>query len=241
MEAKDILYLNKILANYLWKMASEDNSLKLSNFSPKLIAPLKRKKQDEKNRKQGKKQKEENIRISEQEARFLMCLILNNLNIFYSIETPTREIYAFKGETPRSAATDLTLFEFRENENKFVRIFNIEFKAHNPKEENFSKDIEKLVREKIHGGWFHLLKNVDRKTLPSLFEKMKKSFNDKIIKIFNEGEQEIIFSFCVLEKRWLCQKVLKPGMDIEKFFHLDYSVKGNKIIINDSNDWEIFA
>ena len=216
-----MLYLNKILANYLWKMASEDNSLKLSNFSPKLVAPLKR---------------DNKPRISEQEARFLMCLILNNLNVFYSIETPTKETYKFKGKSKRSASTDLTLFELKGD--KLYRIFNIEFKAHNPKEKDLSKDIEKLVKENINGGWFHLFKNVDSKTLVTIFEKMKEAFNHN--RIFESLKKEIIFAFCVLEKRWLCQKILKPRMDIESFFFLDYKVRKNNIIINDINGWEIF-
>lgn len=38
-----------------------------------------------------------------------MCNILNKSDYFYSVETPTTNLYCFSGKGERSAAIDLTL------------------------------------------------------------------------------------------------------------------------------------
>ncbi len=77
-------------------------------------------------------------------------------------------------------------------------ILNIEFKAHNPPIDHIKKDVEKLLKEDVPGCWNHLLKNVDTNTIPSLFEKFKKSISELI----NEKNQsEILFSICIIEKK----------------------------------------
>lgn len=179
------------------------------------------------------------IRISEQEARFLMCNILNKSDYFYSIETPTTNLYRFSGKGERSAAMDLTLWQY--NGKKFERLVNIEFKAHNVAEENIRKDIEKLVKENICGNWFHFLKNIDSGTLPVLFEKFINSFHSLQNELNITLKKEIVFTFCVLEKKWACIKVLTPEDNIEEFFRLDYDISQNQIRIKNSNSWEIFS
>ena len=89
MIIKDVREINRRLFYELWNVA--DNSKLPTGLSPCLIFPKKR---------------DEEIRISEQESRVLFCGLLNNLNYFYSVETPTEELYTQKGDTPQSALSD---------------------------------------------------------------------------------------------------------------------------------------
>lgn len=102
-------------------------------------------------------------RISEQELRFVFVETFNTysrekgLNLFYSIETPTRDTYSGfankkeephaaqreKGEIGRSAEFDLVIYD--ENLN---RIGLVEFKALNTDEHDHRKDFVKLDNEK---------------------------------------------------------------------------------------------
>ena len=127
MITKEVLEINRKLFYELWNLA--DNSKLTTELSPRLIFPKKR---------------DEEIRISEQESRVLLCGLLNNSNYFYSVETPTEELYKQKGKTHRSASSDLSLYI--QTNNKTKKVLNVELKAHNPRKENIRKDIEKLMR-----------------------------------------------------------------------------------------------
>jgi len=178
---EDLIEINRRLSHDLWNVSCFNK--KPSGLSPRLIFPV--------NRINGE------IRISEQETRILYCNILNNLNYFYSIETPTNETYKFTGKTPLSALSDLSIY--RNTDNVFEKLANVELKAHNPAIENFSKDIEKIIRERKDGNWFHVLKNVDEKTLPSVFKKFVSSFK----KHEGKGSKKfILFCICILEKKF---------------------------------------
>ena len=203
----------------------------MEGLSPRLILPQKR---------SGE------IRISEQESRVLYCGTLNTLNYFYSIETPTEELYQQKGKTPVSASSDLSIYLNRRD--KFEKVVNVEFKAHNPQKEHIRKDIEKLIKEEITGNWFHTLKNVDNRTIPTLFDKFKESFLNcsNIIK----EDLSLVFCFCIIEKKWACQKEFnfEPDQDnlseyIDNFFDLDYSAttRPSDICINDAKGWTLIA
>ena len=95
----DIFELNQRLSENLWQMANEQG--RPFNLSPHVIYPLKR---------------DQTVRISEQEARVLCCGLLNNLSLYYSIETPTKQRYVQKGKKKKgmSAQTDLTMFRFND-------------------------------------------------------------------------------------------------------------------------------
>ena len=201
---KDLAEINRRLSYDLWNVSCFGD--KPSGLSPRLIFPKKRIK--------NKKNKDVK-RISEQEARILYCNILNNLNYFYSIETPTNKPYQFNGKTQSSALSDLSIYLYINNE--FEKLGNVELKAHNPAIENFSKDIEKIIRERKDGNWFHVLKNVDEKTLPSVFEKFVSSFKT------HEGKGSkkfILFCICILEKKF---SIIK---------HFDYDPSFGKDISN---------
>ena len=139
----------------------------------------------------GSKEKKSKTRISEQELRFIFVEQLNkynNLDLYYSIETPTQKSYVFSedkggpkvvGETDKkgvSARTDLVIYT--KNDNQFIRAALIEFKAHNPDINDYRKDICKLINEEADNGclkYFIQLINVKNRitTLNSIKEKTK--------------------------------------------------------------------
>ena len=102
------------------------------------------------------------IRISEQELRFAFveafnqyCNSTKDCNLFYSVETPTKDKYSGfskKNDEPkidkngRSAEFDLVIFD-----DNLKRICLIEFKAKNADEHDHLKDFVKLNNE-IEGG-----------------------------------------------------------------------------------------
>lgn len=90
---QDIFEINRRVCSGLWDIADVNNIP--SGLSPRLILPRKR---------------DGNVRISEQEARILYCGILNTLNYYYSIETPTEKVYRQTGNKPVSASSDLSLY-----------------------------------------------------------------------------------------------------------------------------------
>ena len=102
------------------------------------------------------------IRISEQELRFAFveafnqyCNSTKDCNLFYSVETPTKDKYSGfskKNDEPkidkngRSAEFDLVIFD-----DNLKRICLIEFKANNANEHDHLKDFVKL-NNKNEGG-----------------------------------------------------------------------------------------
>jgi hypothetical protein len=110
---KDITEINRRLCFDIWNVATASGLP--SGLSPRLILPVKR---------------NQKPRFSEQEARFLYCAIVNSLNYFYSVETPTQELYKQKGRVASTAASDLSLYHF--DGTSLHKVVNVEFKAHNP-------------------------------------------------------------------------------------------------------------
>ena len=123
-------------------------------------------------------------RVSEQELKLIFIEQLNKeikegWDVYYSVETPTEKKYRFKGkdkpeqdESGRSANFDLVI-----HNNKFERIALIEFKANNPKPNDYLKDIVKLNEENYEGKvlryFVQIVKNSDKGTENSLQKKMK--------------------------------------------------------------------
>jgi hypothetical protein len=228
MVIDDVIEINRRLFYDLWNISNVAGSP--TGLSPRLVLP---------------KRRSQDVRISEQEARFLYCSLLNNLNYYYSVETPTEDVYMQKGVTPQSAASDLSLYVYADN--KFNKVVNVEFKAHNPPKEHIRKDIEKLLKEKTHGNWFHTLKNIDRRTLRVLFGKMADSLKS-CRELVSDRQASIVFSFCVLEKKWACLKRFTCYSSVEsfdkyvnEFFELEYTIKDRTVQVLQEGDWQIFS
>jgi len=222
----DIFEINRRVCFNIWDMADVHSEPR--GLSPRLILPENRNK---------------DIRISEQESRILYCGLLNTCNYYYSIETPTEKTYMQTGTKPMSASSDLSLYQH--DKGAFKKVMNVEFKAHNPPFKHIKKDIEKLVREDIPGNWFHTLRNTHSKTLPVLFEKFSRS-----LKYFNQITDNktisILFSFCVIKKRWACMKHFFRDQGqgdyapfVDEFFRLNHKVENGKMQVLDENGWTI--
>lgn len=192
------------------------------------------------------KYKNGNIRISEQELRFALINIHEQLlhtGLTYSVETPTNEEYSFSSSCKRSAASDLSFYY---NDKKIV---NIELKAHNPVQKTIDKDIEKLVRENCNGAWIHIFRNEHKGTVKALFEKLEIAFQKH-----NYSKKPISFHILILETQTLLsRKGKEKQIDYSKnIFNINYSLwtglkegryqyKNEKLITEDNpdEDWQI--
>ena len=223
----DIFEINRRLCFNLWSIT--DVKHKPEGLSPRLILPQKR---------SGE------IRISEQESRFLYCGLINTLNYYYSVETPTTEEYQQTGQRPQSASSDLSLYIH--DGHIFDKIANVEFKAHHPPQEQIRKDIEKLIREGDAGNWVHTLKNIDNQTLQTLFVKFIASINE-FSEIVGENEVSIVFCFCVLDKKWACIKHFHYNSTkgefkeyVNNFFDIRVEVEASDVVVNAETAWYVF-
>ena len=110
----------------------------------------------------------EEIRVSEQELRFVFVEKLNQ-NIcddnkyYYSVETPTGKSYVFdednggpkvvsqtdeeNNENNKGVSARIDLVIMAKDAGNFKRVALIEFKAHNPDVNDYRKDICKLINE----------------------------------------------------------------------------------------------
>ena len=144
-------------------------------------------------------------RISEQEARFLFVRELEKQNDFYySVETPTKQIYNFqqypkivKSEDAKpgekSASIDVTVYAKNEN-NKFIRKHLIEFKFDNV--DTCEKDFLKLLCDdetKIN-YYINILDNTHSDTLTNLEKKFNKAFEN----IISNANNKIKSNFKIL-------------------------------------------
>lgn len=197
---ENLLELSQSAANILcdvWNNTSDTN----------MIFPDKTDKQDYK----GKQM----LRVSEQELRLACINVIethsNNLSDFYyGVEVPTTENYSQKGNYELSARSDMSLFE--KAPDNYIKLCNIEFKAHNAPEDSIYKDMEKLIKEGLPGGWFHILRNHDSGTLKTLFDKFSRAISKLVdtneIKLVPKAP--IIFTFYILEKDLFIARKVQP-------------------------------
>ncbi len=206
MIIEDLIEINRRLSYDLWNVSAFNGHP--SGLSPRLIFPV--------NRINGE------IRISEQEARILYCNILNSLNYFYSIETPTDNAYIQSGKTGVSALSDLSIYTYNNNSSSiFNKMVNVEFKAGTSTYEGIRKDIEKIITEGKDGNWFHILKNIDRRSLPVVYNRFIKSIQNH----FNQSKKiSILFCICILELESL---KLEKKWGMIKHFEYDSSLGKN--------------
>lgn len=138
--------------------------------------------------------KDNNTRVSEQELRFAFVESFNEYckknqyDLFYSVETPTRDKYSgfAKGDPEiakegkgRSAEFDMVIYD-----NYLNRICLVEFKANNADEKDHLKDFIKLNnpvevegRDCVLSYFIEVVKSSDKRTYNNLNNKIKKQGN----------------------------------------------------------------
>jgi len=212
--------INRATSRELWQMG--DFQTQPEALGGRLIFPAYSERDDGKSGKE-KNNTEKKRRISEQEARFVYCRVLERCNgYFYSVETPTEESYRFSSGGERSAMSDLSLYDVSD----LKKVVNVEFKAHNPSKSAIHKDVVKLVKEAfprkngkkspqvVIGNWYHLLDSVNSGTIPSILSKFHSVFDsndngDETVMEKNVEKQNgaferpeelyILFTICILD------------------------------------------
>jgi hypothetical protein len=151
------------------------------------------------------------VRVSEQESKILLCQVLEEGPYFYSIETPTREMYMQSGSYGLSARIDVTVYGTRAASD---RILNVELKSGTADLEAFRKDFEKLAREGVDGLWFHTLERADARTLRTLFTRM----NDAMRLVREHAiaaRHTMTIALCLLESQVLLTSQVEFGENLD--------------------------
>lgn len=118
------------------------------------------------------KGKQVDLRISEQELRFLLVEKLQCSDLYYNVEAPTKENYNFSGNegNERSGNFDLVICDDKGEQ----RYALIEFKGLNPKLNCYQKDFEKLENKEEEGAlryFIQVVKSADDRTCQNIKEK----------------------------------------------------------------------
>ena len=151
------------------------------------------------------------IRVSEQESRMLLSHWLERKGFPHSLETPTVETYQQTGQFPLSARMDLTVYHSRQSDD---RALNMELKKGTPGDEAFRKDVEKLLRERIDGLWFHTLNKANSRTWSTIEEKLGRAFETERLHV-DAACHSLSFAYCVLAPPQLVWFVLDLQDDFE--------------------------
>lgn len=202
---KSLVSLCKLTDQMLWECFDASGT---ANFSSALWG--------KKSKLRFPKKDNGSLRISEQEPRFLFCKAIEKKTkplLLYSVETPTIHGYKFKGETQRTARSDLSLHFGGKLEKPDV---NLEFKSggfsRNSKrlDNTITKDMQKLLKEPGHGLWFQILESTTRgwmeNNLGALEEglmRAQKKVRKRLLK-----KKNIIFHMCVINNEVSLTKVL---------------------------------
>jgi hypothetical protein len=150
------------------------------------------------------------VRVSEQESKILLCQVLEEGPYFYSIETPTREMYMQSGSYGLSARIDVTVYGSRAASD---RILNIELKSGTADLEAFRKDFEKLAREGVDGLWFHTLERADTRTLRTLFTRMNDAM--ELVRAHAiAARHTLTIALCLLESQVLLTTQIQFGENL---------------------------
>lgn len=142
------------------------------------------------------------LRISEQELRFIFIEVFNqyceenDIELLYSIETPSLDKYNFKNnpqtsDNGQSAMFDLVIFD-----RSFTRRVLIEFKANNADEKSHRKDIVKLINpqegsEDVLRCFIEVVENSNNRTIESLISKFDKA-DSVIVKVYSLKKEAYI-------------------------------------------------
>lgn len=169
-------------------------------------------------------EKKDTLRISEQETRFTFISELekymresmqgknnNDSKFLYSIETPTKHYYRFKGmnTNPKvfptrpdavdvvSAQTDVCLYSEKDK-----KTYYIEFKGHNAEDKEYAKDFLKLFCDGNNSINFfvQVIDKMDSGTIKNRMKKVEVSLNNAaacLPDVGNSASHVIIFLFCL--------------------------------------------
>ncbi|MDD2230475.1 MAG: hypothetical protein PHY48_13810 [Candidatus Cloacimonetes bacterium] len=190
--------------------------------------------------------RDETYRLSEQEFRVASINAIQNYQItdtelYFSVETPTGATHMGRGTTPMSARFDVSLYE-RVND-KFDRVADMEFKAHNAPPDSIKKDIDKLIQDNHIGAWFHVLQNCNSATFKELLNK----FSNSLETLTNTGDynliplKQIFFVFLVVDKRFMISQTLNPIqlVNSDAHFQIDYNTMHKTQNKQSVNGWLI--
>ncbi len=132
-------------------------------------------------------------RVSEQELKQIFIEQLNveigkGWDVYYSVETPTKDIYRFSDVKEPLCGKELeesilsgqsANFDLVIHDNQFKRIALVEFKSNNPDSKDYVKDFKKLNNEKekdendILRYFIQIVKNTDSGTFSNLHKKIQ--------------------------------------------------------------------
>lgn len=161
----------------------------------------------------------EDNRYSEQE---LKCIFLSKIEqddfFYYSVETPTKDKYCFKGNNPKvysvskgninqfvSARFDVSIYKDREIKDGLMS--HLEFKYGNCKQTHIKKDFLKILFEAdlcAKNYFVHYVKSSDKRTERSIVEKYQGSIKyiaDYLSDFSWEEKKNKITIFLLLGKR----------------------------------------
>jgi len=158
-------------------------------------------------------------RISEQEARFLLVMQLEEQKqsrYQYAVEAPTMQTYSFTGKGERSGNIDLCIYE------NGKRHSLVEFKALSHKQSSYSKDFEKLFFDyhsdtdnELCNFFVQILENENQK----IEDRFKKAIEESMKKHKGERKMEVILFVCILTKNEIVKYNIK-GSELKKITEL---------------------
>lgn len=200
-------------------------------------------------------------RVSEQEARFAFVAALAGFSspggLLFAVENPTSIAYRFKnmgvGTKATRARTDVALYDAK------MPVLNVEFKASGRSEarESFgdiSKDMAKLVAERVDGMWFHVLRRANNSTIKGLLAVLGKqlaalsdsaelaSFTDPD-RTAKPEPKRLIFHICVLDPtmRTSIHRVLEysPADVPHGFFKVECAATKSSLNVAPGQGWSV--
>jgi len=236
--------------NELTKIGEEDKPHTSEASVSRLLFPKYGHQEDEK----------QEIRRSEQELRFLLVEILKrqNLEFYYSVETPTQKKYSFSEEGEfRSGNIDLCLYDNTGN-----RAHLIELKYGPNDDIDIAKDLLKLLYEPSKGQNYFIHFICNTKGSLSSIAKMAKKFEKVLMRIKEEsykpktdkkmvvelegnkfikverGEGEDAISDLKIFLFWFEKNGEKSKKDLKKVLHI-WEIKGSDFLKDfDAKKWE---
>ena len=231
----------------LWEAYARSECGSADTDRCRLLFPRYREKEEGEKEQGGKR----DLRVSEQGARFAFVEALCTAGQFrYSVETPTDKTYQFTGETKEiSAQTDLTVYDLQTR----CRRCNVEFKAggispsaQERNKQKIYKDVEKLMRERVWGLWFHLLESAGSKTIPYFLEVIREGIRKVRDGKYKDDIQAegLTIHVCVLKHGLSLQKdiplsIIGDDSKLEEHLYVALEVSKGELRVHRPNGWKL--